>query len=107
RFDWQNLINFGKNGLMPAVAALMVAAGAGLAGVAYCYVVINFIICLVALAATWKLLRLSQDAAAGKGLGLKAFFLYSLSSWFGSLAWIVTYQFDKIFLMRGVSLTGM
>lgn len=107
RFDWQNLLSFGQSALMPAGAAAILAAGLGLSGVALWYVALSAGLSFAAVLLVRGLRARTPDLAPGAGLAFKDFSVYSLSLWLGALAWIVTFQFDKVFLVRGVSLTGL
>lgn len=107
RFDWQNLLAFGQSALMPAGAAVALFLGLGLRGVAVWYVALSAGLCAAGLFAVRRLRARTEGLRPGKGLAAKAFGSYGLSMWLGALAWIVTFQFDKVYLARGVSLTGL
>ncbi|MBI3551218.1 MAG: oligosaccharide flippase family protein [Elusimicrobia bacterium] len=107
RFDWHNLVTGLQNGLMPFGAAAAVWLGLGLAGAASWYVVLNALAAAAGLAAAWALLHPSRDLRAGKGLKAGVFCAYGASMWLSVTAWVVTFQFDKIFLARGTSLSDL
>jgi O-antigen/teichoic acid export membrane protein len=101
RFDWQNALALGSSALIVVGAAAAVAAGRGVKAVAAWYVAAN----VVVLAAS--LLSLGRQAAlkeGGRALEWREFARYSLASWLGPLAWILTFQADKFFVAKVVSL---
>jgi len=108
-FKWQSLIYVAQSGLMVSGAALAVFEGFGIRGIARWYAALNIGLCFCALfIAAVSLKPLWRRAAAvPEGYGFKTFGSYGLSMWLGQIAWIVTYQFDKIFLARGTSIAGM
>jgi len=107
RFGWQNLLVFVQNTLMALGAVALLAQGWGLSGVAAWYVLVSLVICLLALAVAGRLLRPASAYPPGEGLAFRKFAAFSLGAWFGPLAWIVVYQFDKIFLARFAALSGL
>ncbi|MBI5242239.1 MAG: oligosaccharide flippase family protein [Elusimicrobia bacterium] len=107
RFDWQNLVSFLQNGLMLLGAVAALALGLGLPGVAGWYVALSVGLSLFALLLLRRLLPERWDFHDGAGLSLDKYAVFSLSLWLGGLASIVTFQVDKIFLARGVSLSGL
>ena len=107
RFDWNSLLAFSQNGLMPVGAAAAVALGLGLSGVAGWYVALSVGGGLLALSLARSALPAWRRGDGGEGLGLKAYGGYSLGLWLGALASMVSFQSDKIFLARGVSLAGL
>ncbi|HVC08504.1 MAG TPA: oligosaccharide flippase family protein [Elusimicrobiota bacterium] len=108
-FKWQSAIYVAQNGLMILGAALAVFEGYGIRGIARWYAALNIGLCFVAVSIAAFVLKPLWDrgAAPGQGHGIREFGGYGLSLWLGQIAWIVTYQFDKIFLARGTSIAGM
>ncbi|MBI4676450.1 MAG: oligosaccharide flippase family protein [Elusimicrobia bacterium] len=107
RFDWHNASNVLLNSAMPLGALALAAAGSGLSVVAGWYVALNIAVCILACAVGWRLLLPSLGQPAGKGVTPKAFAFWALTAWSGALAWIVSYQFDKIFIARHLSLSAL
>ncbi|OGR88257.1 MAG: hypothetical protein A3J74_01505 [Elusimicrobia bacterium RIFCSPHIGHO2_02_FULL_57_9] len=107
RFDLQNLVAFLQNGLAPVGAAAAIAWGLGLHGAAIWFAAWNAAVCLLALILAWRILPERSGRKAGPGFNFKTFAGYGLSLWFGPLAWIVTFQFDKIFIARAASLSAL
>jgi O-antigen/teichoic acid export membrane protein len=107
RFDWQNAVAFAQTGLMSAGAAAFVAAGHSLRAMACWYIFLNFGACLLAVGAVWRLVHPHLSVLHGKSLGAVRFAGYGVSLWFGSLAWIVTFQLDRLFIARMASLTAL
>ncbi|MHB2025241.1 MAG: lipopolysaccharide biosynthesis protein [Elusimicrobiota bacterium] len=109
-FKRQSIIYVLQHGFMIMGAAAAAAAGLGIWGIAGWYAALNAGVCALALVLAWGMIKpyWRHDAASGKeGLGIWAFGSYSFSLWLGQIAWIVTYQFDKIFLARGTSIAGL
>ncbi|MDE2312583.1 MAG: polysaccharide biosynthesis C-terminal domain-containing protein, partial [Elusimicrobia bacterium] len=96
-------------GLMISGAALAVFAGFGIRGIARWYAALNIALAAAAVFIAVRALKPAwgRPDARAHDHGIKQFGSYSLSLWLGQIAWIVTYQFDKIFLARGTSITGM
>lgn len=107
RFDWQNVVAFAQTGLMAAGAAAFVAYGFGLRAIAVWYIFLNLAACLLAMAAVWRLLHPHLGISTGKPLEAIHFAGYGLSLWFGSLAWIVTFQLDRLFIAHTASLAAL
>jgi O-antigen/teichoic acid export membrane protein len=107
RFDWQAVVSFTQTGLMSAGAAALVACGHGLRAVADWYIVLNLAACLLSAAVCWRLLRPHLRTSTGAPLGAVRFAGYGLSLWVGSLAWIVTFQLDRLIIARTESLTAL
>jgi O-antigen/teichoic acid export membrane protein len=107
RFDWQNILAVGQSGLMPLGAVLLVAAGFGLRGVSAWYVLLNTAVALASLIVIRRLLHFLKEPGGRGKFPRKDFFLYGLSVWLGPLAWIVTFQLDKVFIARATSLTAL
>lgn len=107
RFDLQNAVQMLQNGLTPVGAACAIYLGRGLVGAAAWVVIWNAGVCLFASALVWKVLPRGSRGGAGAEFDFKTFAGYGLSLWFGPLAWIVTFQFDKIFIARAASLSAL
>ena len=108
RFDAHNIVLLLQSGLGTAGAAVLVKSGWGLRAAAAWYVAANAIAAAAGVVAAWRLVRPAAAALpAGHGLPARKFFHYTLSLWLGPLAWIITFQFDKLFLARAASLTAL
>jgi O-antigen/teichoic acid export membrane protein len=107
RFDIQSATTLLQTGAMPLGALAMVAAGFGLPAVAGWYVVLNVVVCAAALLMAWRLLRPTWEYHAHRHLRSRTFALWALTSWSGGLAWMVAYQFDKLFIARQLSLAAL
>lgn len=107
RFDVNNVVIGLQNGLMPVGAAAAVALGLGLTGAASWYVLLTALSAAGALAAALALVRPELSHGSGPGLAPGAFSAYSVSMWLSLIAWVVTFQCDKIFLARGTSLADL
>ncbi len=107
RFDWYNAVSGLQNAVMPFGAAAAVAWGFGLKGAALWYVALTAAAAAAGLSAVWALLQPYHGRAAGRGLSFPAFRDYGASMWLSLVAWVVTFQFDKIFLARGTSLSDL
>lgn len=108
RFDAYNVVLMLQSGLGTTGAALLVRAGHGLRAAALWYVGVNALAAAVALVLTWRLVRpVTRALPAGSGLAARRFVLYSFSLWLAPMAWIITFQFDKLFIARAASLTAL
>lgn len=108
RFGASNAITFVQTGLMPALAVALAWAGLGLDAIAWCYAAVQ----AAGAAAAWLWLSrlLPETAAGGSGRGrmpFSRFASWAFSQWLGQMAWIVSYQLDRVFAARHVSLAGM
>lgn len=99
---WNVLLNAGL--LAGAVGA--VHYGFGVKGIAAWFVLWNAFIALGWLGLLAAGLGSTLGADAGD-FSAGRFSRYSFGMWGGALAWIVTFQFDRIFLARGASLTAV
>ncbi len=106
RFDWQSIMTVALNGGLLMGAVAVVHRGLGVRGVGGWYAVWNTVICLVWLATVWLVLR-GRPREGGEGVGYKRLVGYSVSLWGGSLAWVVTFQFDRLFLAHDASLAAV
>lgn len=107
RFDWQNAVAFMQTGLMAAGAAALVACGHGVRAMAGWYILLNFAAFVLAAAAVARLVGPHVRAMHGRTIGAGRFAAYGLSLWFGSIAWIVTFQLDRLVIARRESLTAL
>jgi O-antigen/teichoic acid export membrane protein len=107
RFDLQSATALLQNGAMPLGALVLVAAGFGLPAVAGWYVLLSVVVFAAAGLMTWRLLEPTRQYHAGHRLRRRTFLLWALTSWAGGMAWMVAYQFDKLFIARQISLTAL
>lgn len=107
RFDLHNLVLFLQNSLLPLGAAAVLSAGLGVKGVALWYVAVNAFVALTAALLVRRIVPSAEGPAQGHAVLFKTFLWWGLSQWVGPLAWIVIYQFDKIFIARGVAFTSL
>jgi O-antigen/teichoic acid export membrane protein len=107
RFDVQSATTLLQSGAMPVGAVVLVAAGFGLPAIAGWYSLLNVVVCLAAGLMVWKLLRPTRPYHWGRRLRRRDFLLWALTSWSGGLAWMVAYQFDKLFIARDLSLAAL
>lgn len=106
RFDVNSAFVFLQSSLMPLGAAALIAQGRGLRSIAAWYAALNAGLCLAAALSLRG--RVPLDGPAGPDrLSLRSYAKWSLSMWLGPLAWIVSNQFDKVFLARAMSLTAV
>lgn len=108
RFGASNTVSFLQSGLMPVLAVALASAGYGLDAIAWCYALVQA--AGAALAVVW-LRRLLPESAAGKGAGsampFSRFAGWAFGQWLGQASWIASYQLDRVFAARHVSLAGM
>lgn len=110
RFDYYNVVLFAQAGLGPLGIAGLLALGVGIRGVLAWYVAFTGV---VSLAALWIISMLVARADAGArpspdpGLPFGVFIKWSLSQLLIPMAWMVTYNSDKIFIARAMSLSSM
>jgi O-antigen/teichoic acid export membrane protein len=107
RFDLLNLIGILQNALMPLGAAAAASLGYGITGIGAWYVACNVGVCAAAVAIVWRLLQPAREFHNGKGLSYREFAAYSLGAAPGPIAWIVTFQLDKVFIARTGSLADL
>jgi O-antigen/teichoic acid export membrane protein len=108
RFDAQNVILLLQSGLGTAGAALLVLSGYGLRGAALWYVAANAVAAAVGAVFAWRLVRPAAAALPpGRPLAARSFMTWTLSLWLGSMAWLISFQFDKLILARVASLTAL
>jgi len=107
RFDWYNGVSSLQNAVMPLGAAAAVAFGLGLSGAARWYVVLSGFTAGAGLTAVAVLMRPFRGNHAGRPVSFSTFWGYGASMWLSLIAWVVTFQFDKIFLARGTSLSDL
>lgn len=104
RFDLRNGLNLAMSFLVPVGAAAILILGGSLAPVGAWYVAVNI---LVALISAGIALRLVPASAKPGHFAFGAFAAYGLSMAFGPLAWIVTFQFDKLFIASQLPLSEL
>ncbi|MBI5630340.1 MAG: oligosaccharide flippase family protein [Elusimicrobia bacterium] len=107
RFGAQNLLLFFQAGIFPLAAVALVRAGGGLSAVGLGYAAVQalaFLLGVLLMIPTWRKFRAFPE---GPGLGFKPFLSFALAGWLGSLAWIVTFHFDKILIARRLSLAEL
>lgn len=107
RFDWQAGVSFIQTGLMSAGAAALLALGHGLRAVAGWYILLNSTACLLAAIVCWRLVKPHLRTSTGPSLSAGRYAAYGLSLWAGALAWIVTFQLDRLIIARKESLTAL
>lgn len=105
RFDRQNGVSLAQSALIPIGAAAVFAAGGTLAQAAVLYVLLNALIAAGSLAAAWsQLWERGLLKAGGPALALGPLMSGSLSLWLSQWAWIITNQFDRLFISSTLSL---
>jgi O-antigen/teichoic acid export membrane protein len=107
RFDWYNGITAVQTVAVPLGAAAALYFGFGLTGAASWQVLVTGLSAAAGLSALTALLRRGPGPETGRGLSLRTFCGYGASMWLSVVAWVVTFQFDKIFLARGTSLSDL
>ena len=107
RFDLLNLVLFLQGGLMPLGVAGIVAAGLGIKAAALWYLGLNAALFFFTSGLTWRRMRPLLALPRGKSIPFKTFTFWGLNIWLAQVAWIVTYQFDKILIARGLSLADL
>lgn len=107
RFDLQSATALLQSGAMPVGAVILVTAGYGLPAVAGWYGLLNAVVSAAAALLVWRLLQPTRLFHWGRRLRRRDFLLWALTSWAGGLAWMVAYQFDKLFIAREISLAAL
>lgn len=109
RFEASNAVGFLQSGLMPVAAVLTVRAGAGVGTVAAAYAAIQVLGAIVAWSWLSRILAEEKNTARRRSepLAFGTFASLSAAQWMGQLAWIVSYQFDRLFAANRVSLAAM
>lgn len=107
RFDASNAVSLVQAGIGTAGAALLVKAGYGLRAASSWYVAANVAACILALGFSTRLIRPARALPEGKGVTPRQFASWSLSLWLGPLAWLITFQLDKLFIARAASLSAL
>lgn len=107
RFEAQAATDFLKGTMTTVGAAALATAGVGLRGVVAWYAAWNALVAALALAWSATLLRRAAPDAGPGRLRLREFFVWSVSQWFGQIAWIVSNQFDRVFAARYGALSGL
>lgn len=108
RFGASNTITFVQTGLMPVLAVVLARAGLGLDAVAWGYALVQAL--GAAVACVWLKNLIPNDAAdkkTGASMPFSRFASWAFSQWLGQVAWIASYQLDRVFAARHVSLEGM
>lgn len=103
KFGRQNALLFALNLLTPLAAAAAFVIGHGLRAAAVSYVVVN---ALIGLASYW-VARRELGGAAPKAVPNREFARYSLVSWLGSMAWLVSFHADKLFIAHDYALSDL
>lgn len=106
RFDWNSAMNVALHAGTLLGAVFVVHHKLGVDGVARWYVLWNAVICFVWVSSLLTVLR-GKPQLEGEGVDYRRFFGYSVSMWGGALAWIVTFQFDRLFLAHDASLAAV
>ncbi|MDE2039039.1 MAG: oligosaccharide flippase family protein [Elusimicrobia bacterium] len=106
RFDWQNALSLLQGAALVAGATALAVAGFGINGVARWYAAWSACVAALSAAAVWRLAR-RRWAGGGAGLPFGRFLKFGLSVWTGSVAWIVTFQFDRLFIAHDTNLAAL
>lgn len=107
RFDLHNLLLFLQSGLAPTGSVLLIRRGFGIEHVAAWTASLYAGTALLALCfVAWALAPLRRLPDHGR-LSTLAFAKLGLTQALASAGWIVSYQFDKIFISREISLAGL
>lgn len=106
RFDWNSVMTVALNAGILIGAVAVVHRGLGVRGVAGWYAGWNTLIALVWVFTVALVLRARPDEGTD-GVSYKRLTGYSVSLWGGALAWVVTFQFDRLFLAHDASLTAV
>lgn len=109
RFEASNTVTFVQSGLLPLVCVVLVRAGGGVESMALAYAVIQAAGAAWAWAWLWRVVShdAKHDARHKEHLSLAGFASWSFSQWLGQLAWIVSFQLDRVFAAQHVSLAAM
>ena len=105
RFDLQSLLSVSQGALMPAGALILIAHGSGVVAIAWWYAALNAA-CFLAGAAL-VLRQVATTAETGPKASSRQFILFGLRLWPGPMAWIVSNQVDKLFVLRVQELTSL
>ena len=105
RFDQQNVLAVAQGALLPAGALALLATGRGMVEIAVWYAVVNAL-CFAA-GVVLVLRRAASVPDRGPRADGRAFVLFGLGVWPGSMAWLVCNQVDKLFILRVQELTSL
>jgi len=90
---------------MPAGALLLIAQGRGVVAIAWWYAALNAV-CSVA-GAAFVLRQVAATTETGPEASPRQFVLFGLRLWPGPMAWIVSNQVDKLFVLRVQELASL
>ncbi|MDD5656743.1 MAG: oligosaccharide flippase family protein, partial [Elusimicrobia bacterium] len=107
RFDGHTATVVFQNALIPLGGLALVSAGFGLRAVAGWYAAVTAATCVLAWALALRIMRPVWSSPEGEGLPASTFGIWAVTGWLGGLAWIVAYQFDKLFIARSMSLAAL
>lgn len=107
RFDLSNVVFLLQNTVLPAGSAALVWAGFGLREIGRWYVAVSAAAFLAGAALLAFSLRSHPLQGPSAGLPFRTFLQWSLGQWVSGWAWTMIYQFDRLFVARGVSLSGL
>lgn len=105
RFDLQNVLSAGQGLLMPLGALVLLARGAGVVAISWWFAALNA--AFFALGAALVLREVAPLTESGPAANRRKFFLFGLGLWPGPMAWIVSNQVDKLFVLRIQQLTSL
>lgn len=107
RFDLANGIVLMRNVVLPAGAAALVWRGFGLQALGAWYVAVNVVAAAIAYLLAALAIRPFPAHKDHPPLPLADFLRWSLGQWTAGFAWTMTFQFDRLFIARNVSLSGL
>ena len=105
RFDLQNFLAVTQGVLMPLGALSLMAYAHGVVAISWWYAALNAVFFLIG--ATLVLRQVAALPADGPRANIRSFLLFGLSLCPGPLAWIVSSQVDKLFVLRVQQLTSL
>jgi O-antigen/teichoic acid export membrane protein len=106
RFDLNNILALTLNAFLPLGAAAVFAAGWELKAAALWYVALSAAMSIATLGVAARLV-LRTPQGQKKDFNLSTFTRYGLATSLGPLAWIVTFQFDKLFIAKTLPLAEL
>lgn len=107
RFDLQSKLSVFLSVLTPLVVLLLFQAGHGLRAAALSYVGVNFAFVVIGAWGVWMLFDGVKGGGNGKEFSFRKFSFYGLGLALGPVAWIVAFQFDKIFIASRLPLSEL
>ncbi|MEK7234269.1 MAG: oligosaccharide flippase family protein [Elusimicrobiota bacterium] len=107
RFDWHNGLSLIQSLLMPLGAGAAFIAGKGLRAAACWYVLLNAAICLLSLVMVARLAARASAVGRDRVFHFREFARYCMSLALGPLAWVISFQSDKLFIANALPLSEL